>query len=1164
MQHSFQRVLNVLVVVVMVLAMGGSANMAAPRDEAAPGLSLTQPVVAKKAPIAISAIPTTATHLKAPRVEKVEEWLRADGVIAPGAPPERVQAALNAYYARFAKKSSDWVSPEIQAWALKREAELATPSADALAIQPITATILAMAVDFGATETFILPVDDGDGGCITQTVTITGPLKGQVPHPGPNDNFTVWYSPTLTNNAKFYEKLMFGYEGAGRTRYDMIDPDDGQPGIQLAGTMQDYYDNVAGTGNVYITGTVEGWVTVLHSEGYYGAPGCASGNSDGGASVPVGQLVVDALKVFSTTHSTYYTDTSVGAFWKKYDGDHNGVVDQFALVHAGIGQEADGGEEGAFAIWSHSSSLFASGYLDGFKVYEGDPTTTTDDIYVLGYTMQPESLDLGVLVEEFGHNFFGWPDMYTSDADNSVGFWNTMAGGSWLGWLGGTAPAGMPLWFRMIAACGEDANGPIPCNWQEPMVTRAYTDTQANITIGQLEKTPAGVNKGIRINMPSASETINNEAGTGKAAYTDQGLDNANLTLDRQVYIPSSVTGTLSISSSWYIEGGYDYGFVIVNGAILKDTTGYMSQYGTMGWWGLTGRGSGVLKFDLSAYKGTTVTLRLNYRTDTGYTDPGWWVDDVKLDGQLIDNFEAATAPYTFPGWTNSGPGWTVAPLTRTLEKYYLVEWRAKTKYDQMVKTAYQFVSTEDGNHVDRIPHNLPGALVYYRDQGYKGTYALGPNLYAPPSIGPKYQLLIVDTHPEPMRFGVFNGTVYRLSRRAASYDAALTLQPTARITVTVPDTSWYPFTTTVVLPSKEGVTKFSDAQGYYAGYYAGSPCPTGSVCFANTESSAVVPARGKYSVKITHYDGTPYPEMYGTTVGSGVFTLGSGNPGDASVQHGVNIQLVSKAGDDAYNSTATLSINNASVDILPTVDQAAITAPGPYTVTYQTVLKNTGTEIAYAPSFTYTLDSALTMVSMVIDGSSGTVVLPGGTIDLLTKSWRANSMWPGSMVTVTLVAIGTAALPSQVTTLLNAFDGTAMRGPLYLRTDIQVGPDLRVTKSGPPTAKQGDVITYTLTFSNAGNMPAYNVWMTDTLPAGVVPLTGVVTTMFVPVVPVTTTVLVYPLPVRVTTQGVTLTNRVDLTTISPQLNPTVGKSATWKTVVAKVYKIYLPIIKRD
>ena len=59
-------------------------------------------------------------------------------------------------------------------------------------------------------------------------------------------------------------------------RLDLKDPTDGKPGINLHGyTVQDYYDHMAGAGNVVLSGTVEGWLTVDHSEGYYGAPNCS-------------------------------------------------------------------------------------------------------------------------------------------------------------------------------------------------------------------------------------------------------------------------------------------------------------------------------------------------------------------------------------------------------------------------------------------------------------------------------------------------------------------------------------------------------------------------------------------------------------------------------------------------------------------------------------------------------------------------------------------------------------------------------------------------------------------------------------------------------------------------------------------------------------------------
>lgn len=852
--------------------------------------------------VAISTMPPKAKRLARPRAEVVENLLRNGGIISAGSSAEQVEAATATYYKQFAKRTSEWVSPEQKEWALNREAELAT-AVGPQAIQPVTAKVFALAVEFAnSADTFAAEVYQ-DGSCVSQTVTTKpGPLKGQIPQPGSRDNNTVWYTPDQTANASFYEKLIFGYDGVGRVRMDLTDPVDHQPGINLAGyTVQDYYDRVAGLGNVTLSGTVKGWVAVNHSEGYYGIDNCTTGDPYGGGPVPVAQLVIDAVDEF--------IQANPGFDWRVYDDDQDGFVDTFWIIHAGMGQEAGGGAQGDEAIWSHSSDLrFYGAWPSGYKVYEGNPGTASDDIYIGPYTMQPENLDLGVLVEEFGHNFFGLPDLYTTDVENSIGFWDMMGAGSWMGYLGGATPSGMPLWFRMIARCG-----PNPCNWQEPMVTRTFSATQDDITIGRLESTPSGQMKGVQVTLPDVVQTYDNEAGSGNAAWTETGRDSVDLTLDRRITIPTSGAGLLTFDSYWDIEEGYDYGYVMLrDGAnpwvFLKDLDGVLTSSNPTGanlGWGLTGTASAkaTLRFDLSAYKGRSITLRLRYRTDTSVTYLGWWIDNVKLNGGFVDAFEAASAPGTFPGWTNSTPGWAVAPVSRSYVNYYLVEWRAPTKYDQMVRTAYVTAySDEDEWEVQRVPYNIPGALLYYRNAKYSSTYALEPNMFDPPSLGPKYQLLIVDMNWQPMRI-TSGANFWTLSSRPAGYDAALTLQPTQALTLTKYWTAEGQITGNWTFASKPAVTSFDDAKGYYAGVYAGTPCPSQyQYCYSARGNSAVIPARGNYTTRVTHFDGTPYTEEYGNPLDP--FTLGTGNPGDENKQWGVRILLLSKAGD---NSTATL-----------------------------------------------------------------------------------------------------------------------------------------------------------------------------------------------------------------------------------------------------------------
>jgi len=51
-------------------------------------------------------------------------------------------------------------------------------------------------------------------------------------------------------------------------------------------TVQDYYDRVAGFGNVILSGMVKGWVTVDHPEAYYGADTCSDRTTAGLSTAP--------------------------------------------------------------------------------------------------------------------------------------------------------------------------------------------------------------------------------------------------------------------------------------------------------------------------------------------------------------------------------------------------------------------------------------------------------------------------------------------------------------------------------------------------------------------------------------------------------------------------------------------------------------------------------------------------------------------------------------------------------------------------------------------------------------------------------------------------------------------------------------------------------------
>jgi uncharacterized repeat protein (TIGR01451 family) len=314
------------------------------------------------------------------------------------------------------------------------------------------------------------------------------------------------------------------------------------------------------------------------------------------------------------------------------------------------------------------------------------------------------------------------------------------------------------------------------------------------------------------------------------------------------------------------------------------------------------------------------------------------------------------------------------------------------------------------------------------------------------------------------------------------------------------------------------------------------------------------------------------------------------------------------------------LSPTDDGITVTATVTPTEISQYGPYYLTYKTVITN-GNDYTATNTLpiTFTLDSDLSLVSLYVNGetgseqgtvllSGGTVILPsGGTVITLTGSavispggslvlpeagtvvllpdcslylapggtmllpgggvilmnsvlsWRAVAMPPNSVTTLTLVARGAALWDYDVQTLLQVFDRSVISLTTLIRPEASAG--MSVIVRGPTTAKRGEVITYTIAFSNVSTLPVYNVWVTDTLPTGVVPLPGVQTTMFTPVAP-PAQLFEYRLPVRVVAQGTTLVNRVSVSALGLQLDPIVGNFAFWNTVIDTIYTIYLPVIR--
>ena len=503
--------------------------------------------------------------------------------------------------------------------------------------------------------------------------------------------------------------------------------------------------------------------------------------------------------------------------------------------------------------------------------------------------MDPENIDVGVIAEEFGHAAFGLPDIYTTDAQASPSNWAIFEAGSWNGMLGGMQPAPFPLVFRYLVG------------WAKP-VEMDYTTMPRTVKVGQLSLRPKNTEQGIKINLPDKVIETPNPLGTGKAWWSDR-ADLADFYLAHDFDLTGTAAPIFSFASYWSFEQDYDYGYLEVSddgGATwtkLPDMDGIFVDDG-MGNLGLNGEGQGTLRFDLAAYAGQKITLRLHYTSDVGVQWAGWWADDFKLaDGATTLFTDDVENPPN--GWTTNH--FVIVPLTRTYPVYYMAEWRNASGFDKGLAYPYTTIYNNDATtewQVDRCPYTVPGMLLWLRNGAQDFDYTLYNSLYDPPSYGPKHALLVVDSHYWPLEWEGMGTTEahLRLNSRCQPGNATFTLQNTTPFTARRSNAAGAILETKTFTPLP-AVSQFHDSLGYYPGLRF-RPANNG-LYFWDAPASLVVPAKGNYTTQITWGDKTPATDLYGIDLGDTI--LGTGNPGDAGVQYGVHLAVLAQPKDGQW-----------------------------------------------------------------------------------------------------------------------------------------------------------------------------------------------------------------------------------------------------------------------
>ena len=216
---------------------------------------------------------------------------------------------------------------------------------------------------------------------------------------------------------------------------------------------------------------------------------------------------------------------------------------------------------------------------------------------------------------------------------------------------------------------------------------------------------------------------------------------------------------------------------------------------------GFTGNSNGwqPQTFDLSAYAGQKIQLRLRYATDWGSSYIGFFADNIKVvaDGQTLvdDGAENATSPFALNGFTKMDGN-------KLTNHYYLLEWRSHNGVDQGL------------GHIKRgnsIMSYDGGLVVWYVDDSFTENWTGPVSVGGHPGDG---FLGVVDAHlGQDLQWLLMGGKTAEASTRYHIADAAFGLNPTSGLNLIYGDPS-NP-TQTLVEPSQEAVSLFNDSNSF-------------------------------------------------------------------------------------------------------------------------------------------------------------------------------------------------------------------------------------------------------------------------------------------------------------------------------------------------------------
>ncbi|MDP4552860.1 immune inhibitor A [Alkalihalobacillus macyae] len=520
--------------------------------------------------------------------------------------------------------------------------------------------------------------------------------------------------PDFPHNSIQPDESDMYYEDYVKEHYqDMIFGEDGYegPNGENLVSMKQFYEEQT-DGAYTVNGNVAGWYMASKNAAEYGG-----NNPNGGSDKDARSLVKEALTAAAADPSVNLAEYDQEDRYD-LDGDGNfreadGLIDHLMVVHSAVGEEAGGGQLGEDAIWSHRWNL------GGVFPIAGSPEPEVDyweqgSMYAYDYTIEPADGAAGVFAHEYGHDL-GLPDEYDtqySGAGEAVSYWSLMAGGSWAGKLPGTEPTGFSAWSKEFLQAAHGGNwlkyDEVDLEDIDKKGLEVYLD-QANTKGTNLDA--------LRINLPD-KETQINTPFSGEFDYFSGSADDLNNSAVFNVNLSDASNGELSFKTWYDIETDWDYGSVQVSedgenwtaipGNITTDTDPYETNPGN----GITGNSDGWIDgtFDLSDFAGKEVFVKFNYLTDGAVSNPGFYIDDIRVtaDGNELFFDDAEGTPKV------DLQGFTKDDGVKVSEHYYLLEWRNHQGVDKglgNIRRGASMMSFE------------PGLVVWYADNKYSENW---------------------------------------------------------------------------------------------------------------------------------------------------------------------------------------------------------------------------------------------------------------------------------------------------------------------------------------------------------------------------------------------------------------------------------------------------------